>query len=64
MSDKTLMELLKDSPLAAVAGMTFMGVSLNDWVLIMAALYGAVRLVSALIDLWSKIKEKWNGRKQ
>lgn len=64
MNDKTLTELLKDSPLAAVAGMTFLGVSLNDWVLIMAALYGAVRLVHALIDLWAKIKEKWNVSKR
>lgn len=64
MSEKTLVELVKDSPLAAVAGMTFFGVSLNDWVLILAALYGVVRLVSAGMDLWTKIKEKWNGRKQ
>lgn len=64
MSDKTLIELAKDSPLVTAAGLTLAGVSLSDWVLIMTALYAAFRLISGGIDLYDKIKEKLNARKQ
>ena len=64
MDKKTLIEMAKDSPLVTAAGLTLYGVSLSDWVLIMTAIYAAFRLVLGGIELYDKIKEKLNARKQ
>ena len=64
MSDKTLIELAKDSPLVTAAGLTLYGVTLSDWILIMTAVYAAFRLALGGIELYDKIKEKLNARKQ
>jgi len=64
MSDRPLIELAKDSPLVTAAGLTLAGVTLSDWILIMTAIYAAFRLVTGGIELYDKIKEKMNARKQ
>lgn len=61
---ETLIELVKDSPVPAVAGLTLFGVSLNSWILILTAGWAVIRLASAAWDLYWKIKEKADARKR
>lgn len=63
MSKQTLIDLAKDSPLPAVAGLTLWGYSLNNWILVLTAAWAVIRLAQAGWDFYWKIKEKLDARK-
>ena len=56
-----LPETVKDSPIYATAALSFLGVSLSDWVLILAVLYGAARVILVAFEFYWKWKDRRNG---
>lgn len=68
---QTLIDLAKDTPLPAVAGLQFLGFAVADWILVLTLLWAAWRLVDgALRTLWAwqdrrakRAQEKEDGSK-
>lgn len=54
-------EFGKDSPIAGLAAATFMGVTLDQWVLITGLIYGVARLVWLGVEAYWKWKDRRNG---
>ncbi len=63
MSKQTLIEMVKDSPLPAVAGLTLFGVSLNDWVLVLTAAWALWRLADGVMSTYWKWKDRRDGKR-
>lgn len=69
MSKDTLIEMAKDVPTVSLAGLTLLGVNLQDWVVILGLAYGGWRLGVAVVEFVWKLqdrkaaKEKANGGK-
>lgn len=63
MNKDTVIELLKDSPLPAVAGLTLLGVSLQSWILILTAVWAAIRVAHAAFNFYWEWKDRKNGIK-
>lgn len=62
MSKDTLIELVKDSPIPAVAGLSLFGVSVPDIILVLTLVWAAIRVVHNGMEFYDYLKEKY-GRK-
>lgn len=60
MSKQALVEMVKDSPLPAVATLTLAGVSLDKWILVLTAAWAVWRLVDGILSTYWK----WKDRKE
>lgn len=57
-------EAVKDAPVAGVAGASFFGLTLSDWVWVLGALYAAGRLAWFIVECYWKWKDRRNGEGQ
>lgn len=57
-----LSELWKDSPVIGAGSAPLFNVRLDTWVLILAVLYGAVRLVFLCVEGYWKWKDRRDGK--
>ena len=64
MSKDTLIELAKDAPTVSLAGLTLLGVSLQDWVVILGLAYGSWRLAIAIIEFYWKLKDRREAKER
>lgn len=52
-----------DTPWVGAAAFALWGVSLEKWVVILAALYGVVRLTIAAFELFWKLKDRYGSKR-
>lgn len=55
--DEVLAEALKSAPSVSVAGATIVGVSLQEWVLVLTALYTALQLAYFMRKRYKEYKD-------
>ena len=61
---QTVVEAAKDLPVAGIAGASFFGLTLNDWVWVLGGLYAIGRLVWFGVECYWKWKDRRNGKGQ
>lgn len=56
-------EAVKAGPAIAVSGLTFMGVALSDWLILLTIVYTLAQLGFLVRDKWWRQRKGKNGRK-
>lgn len=56
-------EAVKAGPAIAVSGLTFMGVGLSDWLILLTIVYTIAQLGFLIRDKWWRQRKDRNGRK-
>lgn len=59
---QTLIDLAKDAPVVGLAGATLFGITLQDWVFMLGALWAIWRIVDGVLDTYWKWKDRRNGK--
>lgn len=59
---QTLIDLAKDAPVVGLAGATLFGITLQDWVFMLGALWAIWRIVDGVFDTYWKWKDRRNGK--
>ena len=59
----TLNEAYKAAPPVTVGGLTFVGVPLSDWLIVVTLIYTVLQIVFLIRDKWYIPRKVKNGRK-